>query len=185
MLLLMTTSVMSYLIHPDAVIWRSGQTIEEGVSGLQERIVQAMQANPSKFSRLNFGHDRIRTDHGNISQMLRLRAPMPHRASSTTGTNKVDSRRVWYQMVNFKRLFLLLSVATTLADSVKSYVIPNDDIIWKAGTPIPEAIEQLKRRAVEVLQQNPDLHNPPMDTFSQFFHDMQLIGRMCKSAQLE
>lgn len=29
--------------------------------------MQAMQANPSRFSRLHFGHDCIQTDHQNIS----------------------------------------------------------------------------------------------------------------------
>ncbi|KAJ9479334.1 hypothetical protein PHBOTO_002802, partial [Pseudozyma hubeiensis] len=47
LLLLMTTSVMSYLIHPETVIWHGGQTIEEGVANLNQRIMQAMHSNPS------------------------------------------------------------------------------------------------------------------------------------------
>lgn len=54
---------MSYMIHPDSVIWRSGETIEQGVANLQQRIMQAMEANPSMFSRLHFGHYCMQTDH--------------------------------------------------------------------------------------------------------------------------
>ncbi|KAJ9479333.1 hypothetical protein PHBOTO_002801 [Pseudozyma hubeiensis] len=80
-------------------------------------------------------------------------------------------------MVYFERPTLLLFLTFTLPVSIHSSIIPDDEIIWKAGTPIPQAVEQLKQRVVEVLQRNPDLHNPPVDIFPQFFHDMHLIGR--------
>lgn len=43
-----TYPVLSYQIPPDAVIWGRHMTVEEGIQNLEQRIVNAIAANPSK-----------------------------------------------------------------------------------------------------------------------------------------
>ncbi|KIS68864.1 uncharacterized protein UMAG_02852 [Mycosarcoma maydis] len=71
----------------------------------------------------------------------------------------------------------ILLIAITCTGHVKAYLLPKEEIVWRQGMPIERAIQQLKERVSEALQQNTALQNPPVDVFPQFFRDMALIGR--------
>lgn len=47
--LMLMASVRSYEIHPDAVIWRTGQSLSEAAENLQTRITLALQNNPREY----------------------------------------------------------------------------------------------------------------------------------------
>ncbi|SPO24364.1 uncharacterized protein UTRI_03632 [Ustilago trichophora] len=81
--------------------------------------------------------------------------------------------------MSMKRLLLLaLSLATIATGGARGFEIDKDIIIWSAGTPVRQAIEDLKGHVVEAIRRNPNLLNPHVDAFPQFFRDMRLISRM-------
>lgn len=48
----------------------------------------------------------------------------------------------------------ILLIAITCTGHVKAYLLPKEEIVWRQGMPIERAIQQLKERVSEALQQN-------------------------------
>ncbi|KAJ9479335.1 hypothetical protein PHBOTO_002804 [Pseudozyma hubeiensis] len=196
LLLIILPLACGYKIDPFIVLWRPGQTMEEGIS----RIFSALQAGPtstdveaetltgadwnawyaSVFERPlppEIIAERRALREAEIARMREMDR-QEERARLIARERRINRRTHVCKMPSFKLVPILSILILALTASVRSYEINAAEQLWRAGQSLDDGVANLSEHIGNALRRNTNAINPEADAPQRFFNHLNQQGRL-------